>query len=635
MPMRVGLIQTMNVYSGQCYVPYSVGLLQAYAQRYLPHVDRYEFQLPLYARLPVAEAVERLEHVDVALFSVYVWNHRYSLEVARALKSRNPEVIVAFGGPHVPDLAGRFLREHPFIDLACHKEGEGIIVPLLEACADRDWSGVPSVSWLDADGQPRTNAVAPRIRELDTIPSPYLEGVFEPLLAAHPDERWSMLLETNRGCPYGCTFCDWGSATQARLYPFGMERLAREIEWAGARRIPYIFCCDANFGILERDVEIARCAAEVRRRFGFPETLSIQTTKSNPENIYRVWKTLIDAGLNREAAMPLQSVDRTTLREVKRINVALTKFRELHHRFSREDIRTYSDILIGLPGETYDSFADGVSTVIDHGQHHRIQFGNLSILPNAELAGEAQRRRHGLETVRTRLVGTQQRLMDEEEVSEEQELVIATATLPREDWVRAKVFSWFCVLLHFYKVLQIPFVILHQVGGLSYRAMLEAFAGHASEDDEQDMPTLQALRRFFRKAAREIQQGGPEYASDERLPGLRVPPDDLMLVLLRVENRLEPLYREAEQLLETLLRDRAAVVPRGLVEASIRLNARLFVPSGERSEIELPFNVWEVFEGCLDGADAPLRSGRFLHEIDPMRPFYRAVRSAHLDRSTP
>ena len=59
-------------------------------------------------------------------------------------------------------------------------------------------------------------ARAPRLRELSPLPSPYLENVFEPLLDANPDERWLALWETNRGCPFSCTFCDWGSATAAK-----------------------------------------------------------------------------------------------------------------------------------------------------------------------------------------------------------------------------------------------------------------------------------------------------------------------------------------------------------------------------------------------------------------------------------
>lgn len=46
------------------------------------------------------------------------------------------------------------------------------------------------------------------------FPSPYLTGEFDEIDPA----RWrSATIETNRGCPYGCTYCDWGSATLSRI----------------------------------------------------------------------------------------------------------------------------------------------------------------------------------------------------------------------------------------------------------------------------------------------------------------------------------------------------------------------------------------------------------------------------------
>ena len=72
-----------------------------------------------------------------------------------------------------------------------------------------------------------------------------------------------------------------------------------------------------------------------------------------------------------------------TLINIKRQNISLGTYEELQRRFTEDGIPTYSDFILGLPGETYDSFADGVATLIQNGQHNRIQFNNLSVLPNA------------------------------------------------------------------------------------------------------------------------------------------------------------------------------------------------------------------------------------------------------------
>src|SRR5688572_10937906 len=113
MTLTVGFAQAMNLYSGQNYLPYSAGLLEASARRGLAHPDRVDFLLTVWDRAGIADAAARLETTDLVLFSVYVWNFEWSLAVARALKHRNPDIVIGFGGPHVPDRAEAFLRRYP------------------------------------------------------------------------------------------------------------------------------------------------------------------------------------------------------------------------------------------------------------------------------------------------------------------------------------------------------------------------------------------------------------------------------------------------------------------------------------------------------------------------------------------
>src|ERR1700733_14726483 len=79
--IRVGQVQIGTNFSGQYYLPYSVGILQAYAQKHLPNPERFEFGLPIFKRIPVREAVEQLENCHIACFSIYIWNIRLSLAI--------------------------------------------------------------------------------------------------------------------------------------------------------------------------------------------------------------------------------------------------------------------------------------------------------------------------------------------------------------------------------------------------------------------------------------------------------------------------------------------------------------------------------------------------------------------------
>src|SRR3989338_7461014 len=99
-------------------------------------------------------------------------------------------------------------------------------------------------------------------------------------MKAHPGGQWLILWETNRGCPFSCTFCDWGSAVQSKVFTFDLSNVLRETDWFVEHKIEYVTCCDANFGILPRDLEIAKYMAEAKKKYGYPKTFSIQSTKN-------------------------------------------------------------------------------------------------------------------------------------------------------------------------------------------------------------------------------------------------------------------------------------------------------------------------------------------------------------------
>ena len=608
----IGLVQINNSFSGQSYLPYSVGMLQAYALKHMQNADRYHFLLPLYRRIPVDEAVDQLKAAKVVCFSLYVWNIRVSLEIAKRLKARWPEKITVFGGPQVPKRIVDFMSQNPFIDIACHGEGERIFLAVLENLDRSRWGEIPSITYRK-DGSLVNTPKIDRIKDLADVPSPYLEGVFESLISANPSERWIALWETNRGCPFSCTFCDWGSAVASKVHTFEMERLLQEVDWFAEREIEYVFCADANFGILKRDVDIARYVAQVKKQRGFPHALSVQNTKNATERAYETQAILAGAGLNKGVAISVQSGDPTTLKAIKRDNISLDTYAELQRRFTRDRVETYSDMILALPAESYDSFVDGVANLIEGGQHNRIQFNNLSILPNAEMGDPEYQKKYGMETVVSKVVNIHGAVEDEE-VYEEQVLVIATDSMPREEWVRARAFCWMVAFLYFDKVFQIPLSVLRECCGLGYREVLELF----TEGNLDDFPVLSELREFFRNEARKIQDGGIEYVHSKEWLNICWPADEYILIKLCAEDKLETFYQEAKDLLERFLPSKFLELPPQLLQESIRLNNSLIKRpfQSENLEIKLSYNLWEFYWSVLLGTPVPLENRESAYLVD-------------------
>ena len=615
-PVRVGLVQINNSFSGQNYLPYSVALLQTYVQKMAADPGRFDFLPPLYKRVRIADAVEALKGADLVGFSTYVWNGRISLEIARRLKALNPCIVIVFGGPHVPDQPEAFLRANPQIDLAVHNEGERTFLKLLESFPDRAaWRGLPGVSMLLADGAFLRNPNIDRVRDLDEIPSPFLEGAFDAIMAANPDESWIGLWETNRGCPFRCTFCDWGSATAAKVTKFGEERLYREVDWFARHKIEYIFCCDANFGIQKRDVDIANYVANVKKSTGYPVALSVQNTKNATERAYETQKILSDAGLNKGVALSMQSVDKTTLESIKRDNIALGTYMELQKRFTRDKVETYSDLILGLPGETYESFVRGVDQLIESGQHNRIQFNNLSILPNAEMGDVAYQAKYGMVTVESRIINIHgERIELDDDVAEVQDLVVATAAMPAADWRRTRSFCWMTALLHFDKLFQIPLILAHGISGISYRDMIEAFMAA----DPARFPLIGEINAFFEKEAESIQQGGAEYVFSREYLSIYWPADEFIFVELTAKGKFDAFYAEAGWLLAEIVKARAADLPMDILDEAIRLNHALvhqpFV--NDKLTMRLRYNLLDYWQKVRSGELPVLEETPMMIEID-------------------
>lgn len=649
--IKVGLVQIGNEFSGQCYLPYSVGILQAYARKFLKQPDKYKFLIPIYKRICVADAVASLIEADIVGFSVYVWNFEISKAIARELKKQNPEVKIVFGGPHVPNEMKQFTRvrksapditdlrpkrigmtrtfhqENSFIDMACHGEGEKIFTAILDqmlidGCKEK--KHISSISYLDSDGLFRQNFQIPRmVRDaLAIVPSPYTSGTLDELMETYPNQKWILMWETDRGCPYQCGYCDWGGATEDLIGQFDLEHVYADIEWVAKRKVPYIFLANANWGILERDILIAQKLAEVKRRTDYPEGISTQNAKNPKEHTIRALEILEEAGLNKAAVMSTQSLNPATLKAMRRDNMKLGLYYEIQRRLAAKGIYTMTDMILGMAEETYYTFAEGVCTLIERGQHNRIQFNNLSNMPNVEMNDPEFQEFYGMEMVKTKIINIHgKRVETPDGIDEWQELVIATHAMPSSDWVRTRVFSWMTGLLYFNKLLQIPFIILHEIYGIGYRDLFELFSeGNFEKLDDYlgSFPVLSEVRKFFTEAAQGIQEGKEEFIHSEEWLDIYWPPEEYIFIKLSAEGKLARFYTEAETALVSLLLSKQVGFDEYLLYECFTLNKHLIKLPFQTDDVHLKlnYNIWDFYRAVILGKKIELDQGPHDYFID-------------------
>lgn len=609
---KIGLVQINNSFSQQSYFPYSVGLLQGYLMAYSKLAPSLHFLPPIFTRVSVNKAVQQLSSADIVLCSIYVWNVKLSIEIVKKLKEVNPKVVVIFGGPQVPDRSTQFMLENPWVDIAVHGEGEATLVQLIDNLENKTWKQVKGISYVE-DNKVKQNPKGQRILNLNTIPSPYLLGLFDKLMQDNPDTQWIAIWESNRGCPFSCTFCDWGSSTQSKMFQFDLNRLYKEIDWFSNQKIDFVFCCDSNFGLLPRDVDIATYFANVKRSTNFPKFLSVQNTKNATERSYEVQKILSDAGFNKGVTISMQSMDLQTLKNIKRANISLDSFKELQRRFQRDGVETYSDLILALPGETYDTFATSIGEIIANGQHNRIQFNNLSILPNAEMGDPEYQKQFGMEIVETDIINVHGFLHEiENDVKEKQQLVIGTSSMPKSEWVRTRSFCWMTALLHFDKLIQVPLLTVHHLTGANYRQLIEMF----TEGDLSKYPTVQWVKRFFDAKALDIQSGGNEYCHSKEFLDIYWTADELCFILLLSQGKLEAFYQEAYTIFSKLLDNLSSDIL--ILKESFLYNKALIKRPFQTQDLKLTmqFDMPTTYRDMLKGKPPVFSSGIFNYVID-------------------
>lgn len=388
----------------------SLGLLTAAARRHRGGslTQDYEIRRP-------EEASSFLAHVashpgpGVVLLSDYVWSLEVNLAVAREAKRRNPELVFIHGGPSCPAYEGdaaRFLIDHGDVaDLLVRGEGEEAVCDILERLLSvgpdgqrclrtdrRAWRDIEGATFRAGEEAVRTPD-RPRIANLDDLPSPYLTHEFDHIDPA----SWNYCLpvETTRGCPYGCTFCDWGSDTMSRIRTFAADRVTAEIDWAAGRGTVAINLSDANFGIMRRDVETTRRVAEAKARTGFPHVLVFYPAKNTTKHLIAIMDVLGEADIYSAASLSLQTTDPATLEALDRSNISTEHFIALaaDHRRRRHPLQ--GDLLLGIPGQTYETYRRDLQFMFDH--EILVRTWPVQVLPNAPMNAPEYKREHGLE----------------------------------------------------------------------------------------------------------------------------------------------------------------------------------------------------------------------------------------------
>ena len=332
----------------------------------------------------------------VWLFSNYMWSVASNLEVSAAVKRHNQRNITIHGGPSTPSYeaaCSTFMSQHDSVDIAVHGEGEFTIAELLDSLGSADMGlghlqDVKGITFRSTSGSvnggrsERFVRTPPRpvIRDLNILPSPYLSGTVD----SYGSDMDAAIIESNRGCPFGCTFCDWGSATRQKIRRFDLQRVKDEIEWVGRNQVRVIWVADANFGIYDRDIEIAEWICDTKKKYGYPIEVVVNYTKNATKRLAVIVKLFAANDICSQGVISIQTRDPFTLGVINRKNIKTDKYDDLAEIFRVAGLPLSTDLMIGLPGMTIDSFKKDLQYFFD--KDVTVKAYATELLPNSPMA---------------------------------------------------------------------------------------------------------------------------------------------------------------------------------------------------------------------------------------------------------
>jgi hopanoid biosynthesis associated radical SAM protein HpnJ len=262
--------------------------------------------------------------------------------LAQAIKVANPNIKIAFVGPHVTVLPERTLKDCPAIDFICRKEFDYSVV---EFAQGKPLEEILGISYRK-DGVVVHNPDRPQIQDLDALP--HVTDIYhrdlDPRRYTVPFLLYPYVsLYTTRGCPAQCTFCLWPQTTSGHAW---RKRSTDDVaaEMAKAKEYwPWVkefFFDDDTFNIQKaRTVEL--CAKLKPLNLTWSCTSRVTTD-------YETLKAMKEAGC-RLLIVGYESGDQQILKNIKKgatIELGLV---------------VHGDFILGLPGETRETINNTIA----------------------------------------------------------------------------------------------------------------------------------------------------------------------------------------------------------------------------------------------------------------------------------
>ena len=419
--------------------PLNVGYVASYCKKLFGD----DVEITLFKYIDEIDKAVNENPPDILGLSNYCWSHNVSYEIFKMCKKTNPNVVTIWGGPNFPiDFPSqkKFMERYKEVDIYVPTEGEigfsNVVKKVLESNSIDEVKQKITQNPIDGcvsrneQGQIQCTVPTVRISSLDEITSPYLNGMMDKFF----DGKLTPMLQTNRGCPFHCTFCTDGRDEVNKVNSFGIKRVQSEIQYIAEhtpKNTHSLHISDLNFGMYPRDIEICESLAKIQEKFDYPKYIKCTTGKNQKDKIIKAIKRL---NSSLRVTMSVQSLDSNVLNNIRRDNISVDHMLALYPAIKEADLQTTSEVILGLPGETYSNHIQTLRDLI-RAKMDEIVVHTCMLLDGSEMNLPEERKKWGMKTKFRVLQRDFAELSSGKKVIEYEEVVVSSNTMTFEEYI--------------------------------------------------------------------------------------------------------------------------------------------------------------------------------------------------------
>ncbi len=303
---------------------------------------------------PLEIASELLSHKPRIIgLGVYIWNTALTAEVVAILKRVSPETVVILGGPEV----SYELDTQPLLDWVDHVITGEADLKFAEVCRD-----------ILAGGRLLPKIIVAELPAMERVQFPYAEYTEEDL--AHR----VLYVEASRGCPFTCEFCL--SSLDVPVRGFVLERFLAELEALMARGARVFKFIDRTFNL---NINTSRTILQFfLERWVDGMFVHFEMVPDRmPEPLLALLGQFPKGAVQLEVG--IQTFDEGTAKNISRRQNYVKLEQNLRYLRAHTGVHIHADLIVGLPGETLESFGRGFDRLVDMAPQE-IQVGMLKRL---------------------------------------------------------------------------------------------------------------------------------------------------------------------------------------------------------------------------------------------------------------